>query len=152
MAGRSTSLQLLNVLDKWTEALDKGNEIDCVYMDYKKAFDTVPHNRLLSKLKSYGIKLNVIEWIQSFLIGRLQHVQVNNCCSEWAAVTSGIPQGSVLGPTLFIIYINDLPDLVSSDLYLFADDTKIFSINPTSAQPLALQNDLEILTTGSNTW
>ena len=68
MSGRSTSSQLLNVLDQWTEAIDNGYEIDCIYMDYQKAFDTVPHKRLLSKLRSYGLTAKVIEWISTFLI------------------------------------------------------------------------------------
>ena len=124
---RSTSLQLLNVIDKWTEAIDKGHTIDCIYMDYEKAFDTVPHKRLISKLKSYNFHSSIVTWVKDFLTGRSQQVKVNNKMSKWVEVTSGIPQGSVLGPILFVIVINDMPDSVKSSIYLFADETKIFN-------------------------
>ena len=127
ISGRSTSLQLLEVLDKWTEALErKGTNIDCIYMDFQKAFDKVPHNRLIGKLQSYGISEDITEWVKSFLNERKQKVIINGKESDWKDVTSGIPQGSVLGPFLFVIYINDLPDNVDSPTYLFADNTKIY--------------------------
>ena len=152
ISGRSTSLQLLNVLDKWTEALDNGSSIDVIYMDYMKAFDTVPHKRLMNKLKSYGIEDPILSWIYSFLSDRIQQVTVNNAKSTWSKVTSGIPQGSVLGPLLFVIFINDLPDIVDSDVYLFADDTKIFNIINKSEDKVQLQNDLNSLSKWSDTW
>ena len=109
--GRSTSLQLLEVLDKWTEATDK-----------------VPHKRLIRKTKNYMLDNPLLEWSEDFLTGRTQKVSINGSTSYWKEVTSGIPQrqDSVLGPLLFILFINDLPDGVKSDVYLFADDTKIF--------------------------
>ncbi|KAK3086726.1 hypothetical protein FSP39_022531 [Pinctada imbricata] len=152
MSGRSTALQLLSVLEKWTNALDEGNPIDCIYMDFQKAFDTVPHRRLISKLKSYGIDENLITWISSFLSNRLQHVSINGESSDWMDVTSGIPQGSVLGPILFVLYINDLPDEVNSEVYLFADDTKIFKVIGNDTDSETLQRDLDTLTQWSNTW
>ena len=90
-------------MDEWTDALDQGASIDCIYMDYQKAFDTVPHQRLISKLITYGIGPGMIEWIEQDLKGRKQQVTINDACSEWKDVTSGIPQGSVLGPLLFVI-------------------------------------------------
>ena len=152
ISGRSTSLQLLNVLDKWTEAIDQGKSVDCIYMDYMKAFDTVPHKRLMNKLKTYGIMDPVLGWIESFLSNRVQQVVVNNAASKWSAVSSGIPQGSVLGPLLFVIFINDLPNLVDSDVYLFADDTKIFNIITKKEDTNILQNDLDKLSDWSDTW
>ena len=152
IGGRSTVLQLLRVLDNWTETINDGGFIDAIYMDFMKAFDKVPHKRLLSKLKSYGISENIINWISSFLSGRKQRVAVNGYFSKWAPVTSGIPQGSVLGPLLFVIYINDMPDNILSDIYLFADDTKIFSNTANPANAKTLQEDLNRLQNWSDKW
>ena len=98
-----------------------------IYLDFKKAFDSVPHQRLLSKIKSYGIEDNIFKWLSSFLHNRLQRVVLNGVSSQWARVKSGVPQGSVLGPLLFTLYINDLPDNVACGIKLFTDDTKIYS-------------------------
>ena len=152
ISGRSTTLQLLEVLDKWTEAIDKGYKIDCVYMDYQKAFDTVPHRRLLQKAKAYGITGQILGWVESFLSRRKQVVMVNGENSSWKDVTSGIPQGSVLGPLLFVLFINDLPDIVDSDAYLFADDTKIFKIITQLSDSEVLQGDLDKLNSWSDNW
>ncbi len=128
ISGRSTVLQLLYVLDLWTDILDNGGSLDVIYCDYMKAFDKVPHRRLIQKLKAYGIESSVLSWIESFLSGRSQQVAVNGIRSESRDVTSGIPQGSVLGLILFVIYVNDLPEIVDEEtqMYLFADDTKVF--------------------------
>ena len=152
MSGRSTTLQLLTVLDKWTEALDTGYSVDCVYMDYPKAFDTVPHRRLIYKLSTYGITDKVISWVKDFLSNRIQQVGVQGEESSWRSVTSGIPQGSVLGPLLFVIFINDLPDCVTSEAYLFADDTKIFRIITKQGDREELQQDLQKLDEWSKKW
>ena len=125
--GRSAPLQLLTVLETWQESIEKGYDIDCIYVDFMKAFDTVPHKRLIVKMKCSGIVDPILGWVESFLSNRTQYVSVNGKCSELKAVTSGIPQGSVIGPILFVIYINDLPDVVNKYLYLFADDSKIFN-------------------------
>ena len=152
MAGRSTALQLINVLDEWTEALDNDSSIDCIYMDFQKAFDTVPHKRLLNKLDAYGIGEDMIDWTRNFLADRVQQVSVNGKNSKWHKVTSGIPQGSVIGPLMFIIYINDLPESVKSTIYLFADDTKIFKVLKTPEDKDILQSDLNKITKWTETW
>ena len=150
--GRSTSLQLLKVLDSWTDILDTGGVIDAIYMDFMKAFDKVPHVRLMKKLRSYGISNKICAWVENFLSDRKQCVQVNGQKSKWHSVTSGIPQGSVLGPVLFVIFINDLPDCVESDVYLFADDTKIYREITSDNDIQGIQNDLNNLFTWSKTW
>ena len=153
VSGRSTMLQLLNVLDEWTTMLETGGSVDVVYLDFMKAFDTVPYRRLLAKAEGFGIANPLLKWIESFLVGRKQRVCVNGAFSDWADVTSGIPQGSVLGPLLFVMYINDLPELVSSSsVYLFADDTKIFKHVENENDAAFLQKDLQSLVSWSEKW
>ena len=125
---RSTEIQLLKVVDDWTTVLDNGKQVDVIYTDFEKAFDKVPHRRLLSKLHSYGVNEELILWINSFLCGRTQCVKINSSISDPKPVLSGIPQGSVLGPLLFIIFINDLPLSCQNlcDMFLFADDAKMY--------------------------
>ena len=117
-----------------------------------KAFDTVPHQRLLMKLRGYGIEGRILAWIEAFLADRRQRVVVNDSRSSWADVTSGIPQGSVLGPILFIIYINDMPTSVLSSIYLFADDAKVYRSISSNDDPPTLQHDLQQLEKWSERW
>ena len=152
ISGRSTVLQLLNYLDVAMDKIVKGEVVDTIYLDFAKAFDTVPHRRLLHKLESYGITGNLQRWINAFLSDRSQVVLVNGTKSQSAPVISGIPQGSVLGPLLFVIYINDLPERVDSDVYLFADDTKILRQVSSADDAIMLQNDLDSLERWSNDW
>ena len=114
------------MLDDWTEALYNSHIIDIIYTDFQKAFNSVPHKRLLSKIIISGIEGNMLNWINTFLNNRRQRVLINGICSEWKKVLSGVPQGSVLGPILFIIYINDIIDNLNSHAYLFADDMKLY--------------------------
>ena len=150
-SGRPCVTQLLDTLDCWTEILDKGGSVDVVYMDFRKAFDSVPHRRLMRKVEAHGIRGRVYQWTQNFLTNRTQEVTVNGVRSAEAAVTSGIPQGSVLGPLLFIMYINDLPDHVDNEVRIFADDTKVFK-EVKGDDRSSLQEDLDRLFDWSRDW
>ena len=118
---------LLLALEDWSEALEFGYDMDVIYADFAKDFASVPHNRLLLKLKSLGIEGDVLNRIISFLTERRHRVTVDGELSDWVYVISGIPQGSVLGPTLFVIVINDMPNVARNCLKLFADDAKLYS-------------------------
>ena len=151
---RSTVLQLLHVLDIWTEILDEGGSFEVIYCDFMKAFDKVPHKRLVYKVQKYGIQGNILGWINSFLNNRTQCVVINDHVTKNAPVTSGIPQGSVLGPLLFVIYINDLAEAVDdmTHIFLFADDTKAFRNIYNSTQSDILQEDINKLLKWSDDW
>ncbi|CAL4228700.1 unnamed protein product, partial [Meganyctiphanes norvegica] len=147
--------------EQWTEIIDEGDGIDVAYLDFRKAFDLVSHRHLLYKMSKYGIKNQVLNWVESFLHQRTQRVVVRGTASEPFTVTSGVPQGSVLGPVLFLIYINDLPLQVISPLSLFADDSKIFSRivsdrnrsrNNNINGNEALQNDLDTIGEWAERW
>ena len=124
-SGKSCLTNLLIYLEQVTSEIDKGIPVDTLYLDFAKAFDKVPHHRLIEKIAAHGIDGKISKWIQSWLADRKQRVIVNNVTSDWIPVISGVPQGSVLGPCLFVIYINDIDDAVSSKILKFADDTKI---------------------------
>ena len=111
-------------------------------IDYSKAFDRAPNKRLLTKISGYGIKENVLNWIGDFLRNRKQRVIVNGISSDWRNITSGIPQDSVLGPILFLIFINDMPKVIQCLVKLFADDAKLYQIIKRSQNRDDLQGDI----------
>ena len=110
-------------ITKW---VDEGSPVDVIYLDFQKGFDKVPHQRLILKLKSHGMGNSIIKWIEQWLTDRRQRVVVDGEVSSWKSVLSGVPQGSVLGPILFLVYINDLEEGVTGSILKFADDTKLF--------------------------
>ena len=152
LKGRSTTLQMINVLDDWTKILDGGGNIDVIYTDFQKAFDTVPHDRLLKKLEAYGIGENILDWISSFLKGRKQRVVIKGTASSWVDVLSGVPQGNVLGSILFLIYINNIIDNLKCNAYLFADDMKLFTDVKNNSDALKLQNDFNLVVKWTDRW
>ena len=159
---RSTLTNLLSSLRHWLTSLDSGNSTDVLYIDFAKAFDSVSHSKLLHKLKSYNILGKLHNWIAAWLTGRSQSVKIQNIFSSFKSVLSGILQGSVLGPLLFLVFINDLCDLIppeahptffADDLKLFSDETPILSgFLPNHVSSTLLQNALDILLYWSNLW
>ena len=146
---RSGVTQLLQVMENITNYFDNGTPLDIIYLNFRKAFDAVPHERLLTKLRAYGVDGAILQWTRSFLSHRTQRVRVGDQTSSECAVLSGIPQGSILGPVLFTVFINDLPETLSSTCHIFADDTKIYN---NSVNKNLIQDDIFKLQKWSNTW
>lgn len=132
--------------------LDQGKPVDVVYLDFQKAFDKVPHKKLLFKLREMGITGQIYDWISDWLNDREQRVVLLGRCSEWVRVRSGVPQGSILGPLLFLVYINDLEDNIVGLMLKFADDTKLYGSVATPADERQLQLDLDTLGQWSDCW
>jgi Reverse transcriptase (RNA-dependent DNA polymerase)/Endonuclease-reverse transcriptase len=154
MTGRSCTTNLLVFLEKVTAELDKGEPVDVIYLDFAKAFDTVPHERLKRKLKAHGIGGGLLKWIAAWLRSRKQRVVLNGKESTWEDVLSGVPQGSVLGPLLFLLFINDLDSAVSlaEALLKFADDTKLARVVKNEEDRRQLQAALDDLIDWSRKW
>lgn len=142
--GMSTVTQLVSTSHNWFSALDMAAQVGVLFMDFCKAFDKVPHGKLLYKLESVGLPPCVIRWISAYLNNRQQFVQVQNFSSTMLPVTSGVPQGSVLGPLLFLIYINDLTEIIPDDvsIRLFADDCAVFKTISTANDHASLQSTI----------
>ena len=150
--GRSCLTNLLDFFHNMFTIYDKSRAIDILYLDFKKAFDKVPHKRLMVKIRSLGIIDEADDWIEDWLSNRKQRVVINGASSGWKKVTSGVPQGSVLGPLLFIIYINDLDLGLISRIIKFADDTKMGASADKSATVEQLQQDLQKIGEWSVKW
>ena len=151
-SGLSCESQLIDTVHDWMTAMDNKTQIDAMLLDFAKAFDKVPHLRLLSKLTSYGITGNTKKLIKSFLSNRKQRVSVNGALSDITYVTSGVPQGSFLGPVLFLLYINDIDGNIKSSIRLFADDSIIYRNISSKTDHEILQTDLSQLQTWSDKW
>lgn len=148
----SCETQLLTTIQDLTMQWDQKKQVDIAVLDFAKAFDTVPHRKLLSKLKHYGIDGNTHAWITDFLSNREQCVVVDGETSGWVPVKSGVPQGTVLGPLLFLLHINDLPQAVKSQVRLFADDCLLYRTIDSRDDQATLQKDLTSLEEWGMKW
>ena len=155
LPGRSTVTQMLYFIEFVVSSLDAGDSLDCVFLDFRKAFDSVNHKALLFKLHSYGFQGELLAWIESFLTARSQQVRVSSSLSSSMNVESGVPQGTILGPLLFTIFADDMDSDVLSRLFKYADDAKIGKVICRSSPVTdcaTLQSDLGLLESWSSTW
>ena len=151
-AKRSTETQLLLTINDISTQVDQNSSISMAILDFSKAFDKVPHKRLLSKLSAHGIDGSLLDWFASFLENRIQRVVCDGATSDSKNVISGVPQGTVLGPLLFLLYVNDIPDNIRSTVRLFADDCLVYrTVNNLTDQQI-LQDDLNKLKQWQNKW
>nr|VZI50985.1 unnamed protein product [Spirometra erinaceieuropaei] len=149
---RSCVTNLLYCLEHWTRAVDRGDMVHAIYTDFNKAFDSVPHHRLLYKLRPAGVRGKLLMWILSFLIGRSQAVHVSDPQSAEVVVRIGVPQGSVLGPTLLLVYVDDCANELDCDAAMFAVDIKIWSTIQSEVDETRLQTNLDHLEQWSKGW
>ena len=153
LPGKSCTLQLLNFLDDLTLANDQSKQITTIYLDFEKAFDKISHSALIFKLESMGVSSWLLAWVKDFLSDRTMYVTVGEGKSQKRKVTSGVPQGSVLCPVLFLCYINALPEnVVYSKTLLFADDTKIYTQINSPDDIKNLQADINNITKWCIKW
>lgn len=154
ISNHSTCTNLLECTHDWLVTLNSSHTTDIIYIDFSRAFDSIVHNKLLSKLENYGITGKLLYWISSFVQDRYQCVVIENCFSSVAKVISGVPQGSVLGPILFIIFINDIDSVChgQTNIKLFADDAKLYSAIDLKDHSLSLQISLNNLVTWADAW
>ena len=145
--------KLVMFLEEMTKWVDDGSPVDVIYLDFQKAFDKVPHQRLIRKLKSHGMGNRLINWVEQWLTDRRQRVVVDGEVSSWKSVLSGVPQGSVLGPILLLVYIiNDLEEGVTGRILKFSDDTKLFRKVKEIGDKQNLQDDIDKLVKWSDKW
>ena len=150
--GNSTVNQLVDLYNTLCKALDEGKEVRAVFCDISKAFDRVWQRGLLYKLRRIGISGSLLSWFANYLKDRRQHVVLPGAPSNWSSINAGVPQGSILGPLLFLIYINDIVENINSSIRLLADDTSLYIIvDPTDAA-ITLNSDLSKIHRGVTDW
>jgi hypothetical protein len=154
LPGHSTVTQLIEIFDEFCKAVEKGKEIRVVFLDISKAFDRVWHEGLLNKLKGCGIRGRLLKWLRSYLEDRQQRVTINGVFSPWGKILAGVPQGSVLGPLLFLIFINDITHVIRRcKIRLFADDTCLFiEVDEPAEAAQILNNNLTSIQEWANKW
>ena len=152
LKARSCLTHFLCFFEEITKWVNEWLPVDIIYLDFQKAFDKVPHQRLILKLKSHGMGNSIINWIEQWLTDRRQRVVVDGEVSSWKSVLSGVPQGSVLGPILFLVYIDDLEEGVTGNILQFADDTKLFRKTKENGDKQKLQDDIDKLVRWSEKW
>jgi len=150
--GKSTTTQLLETFQTVGTTLDHSGQIDIIYLDFSKAFDSIPHHLLVHKLKTFGFHSNLLNWFSDYLSNRRQRVVIEGVSSDWLPVISGVPQGSILGPLLFLLYINDLPSTIECPMALYADDSKCYKQISSPADCISLQHDIDNMVEWSVTW
>ena len=143
---------LLETFEALTSSIDQGYGIDVVYLDYRKALDTIWNSGLVTKLMGYGVDGQLLLWIKSFLQGRKMRVEVRGYHSDWVQVTTGVPQGSLLGPLLCLLFINDIPEWIRSNVKMFTDDTKVWTTISAMEDGQVLQEDLDNIMSWSDKW
>ena len=139
-------------LEEITKLVDDGSPVDVIYLDFQKAFDKVPHQRIMLKLKSHGIVTSIVNWIEQCLTDWRQRVVVDGVVYSWKSVLSGVPQGYVLGPILCLVYINDLEEGVTGTILKFADDTKLFTKTKEIGDKQKLQDGIDKIVKWSEKW
>ena len=144
-AGHSCETQLITTIEELAKSIDDKAQTDVTILDFAKAFDTVPHRRLLTKLRGYGVDAKLVEWIEEWLTKRTQTVVLDGVQSAPARVRSGVPQGTVLGPLLFLIFVNDMGEEIDSKMKLVADDCLLYRTIRSEEDAEQLQSDLDKL-------
>ncbi len=150
--GRDCTTNLTSLLQEAYSAVDRRGQLDIIYTDFSKAFDRVSHKHLIHKLASFNVHSNLLNLLSSYLTYRRHRVVVDGQCSSWHPVPSGVPQGSVLGPMLFSLFINDLPQCITNKSLLFADDMKVFRPVYNESDCISLQEDIHKISNWCSTW
>ena len=148
----STITQLKNTTTDWANTLNNKGQADIICLDFSKAFDKISHKFILSKLHYYGIRNHTLSWIGAFLSNRTQTTVVNDVHSSYVEVTSGVSQGSVLGPMLLLLYINDINNAITFQVKLFADDSVLYRNIHDQIDQVILQYDLDTISSWAEKW